>query len=176
MKKIVIFNFSIILLFASCTQVDIIKEFEKGKKHAENNEHLEAIEVFSEIINLTDTCLNCYLERGHSYRAINETGKAREDYNKVIKDGNNTDIEVAYVNRGGTYYDELNYDKALLDYKTALKYDPKNGLILNMVSHMYFATDDKEKGCEYYWESIKYMETDFNPEIPVYCDSIKIEP
>lgn len=177
MKNIIRLSFSIIFLLPSCTntKADVIEEFDKGKNHSKNNEYTKAIDVFTGIIELTDTCLNCYLERGHAYRAIKEPVKARKDYNEIISTGNDTEIKVAYVNRGGTYYDELNYDKALMDYLTALKFEPKNGLILNMVAHMYFATNNKEKGCEYYWESIKYLETDFNPEIPDYCDSLRIE-
>ena len=156
----------------SCNQFDFNKEYNKGLNFLENKDYENAIKVFSEIINQTDTCNDCYLNRGFAYRELNRTELARDDFNKLINSQNDLYQHLGYVNRGGTYYDMRDYNLALNDYKKGLEYDSLNAKILNMVSHMYFATNKRDSGCYYYSKSLQFGITEFNPEIPKYCDSL----
>ncbi len=159
----------------ACGHINVKEECTKGTSYYENKEYDKAIKVFSKVINQTDTCSDCFLYRGFSYREIEQSEEARADFTRLINSKNDIGKMVGYVNRGGTFYDQRKYELALKDYKKALEYEPQNETILNMVSHMCFATDYKDSGCYYYWESKKIADTEFNPEIPKYCDSLSAE-
>ena len=166
---------AIILFLTACSHINVEEERTKGITYYENKEYDKAIEVFSKVINQTDSCSDCFLYRGFSYRDIERPEEARADFTRLINSKNDIDKKVGYVNRGGTFYDQRKYELALQDYKQALEYEPQNETILNMVSHMCFATGDKDSGCYYYWESVKIADTEFNPEIPKYCVSLSAE-
>ena len=159
------------VLITSCGPLDLEKEYNKGLRLYKIEEYEKAIKSFDLIIEQTDTFYDCFLYSGFSYRELNLTELASIDFSKLMNSQDSVYQKLGYVNRGGTNYDVKDYKFALYDYKKALEYEDSNEIIMNMVSHMYFATGDKDSGCYYYKKSLQFGKTDFSSEITQYCDS-----
>jgi tetratricopeptide (TPR) repeat protein len=82
MKYLQLIFISISLI--SCREIDAKKEYFKSLSYYKNGNYDKAIKSFSEIINQTDTCFDCYLHRGFAYRDFNQPGLAQNDFNKLI--------------------------------------------------------------------------------------------
>ena len=158
------------LLTFSCVGVDINEEYADGIDNYKQGEFEIAIEKLSKVIHATDTCYDCLYYRRDAYRHLSDYEKAKIDFSKLLATSESVNKCLGYMNRGSVYYDELRYIDALENYKEGLRFCTDSGTVMNMISHMYFAINKKDSGCVFYQKSLKVKETDWNPEIPKYCN------
>ena len=83
----------------------------------------EAIEIYSQAIELNPHHAFAYNNRGIAYDRNHEVNKALEDYGKAIQLKN--DYVEAYYNRGTVYGENGKIDLAIKDYDEAIKLDPR---------------------------------------------------
>ncbi|MYG07886.1 tetratricopeptide repeat protein [Candidatus Poribacteria bacterium] len=83
----------------------------------------EAIEIYSQAIELNPYHAFAYNNRGIAYDRNREVNKALEDYGKAIQLKN--DYVKAYYNRGTVYGENGKIDLAIKDYDEAIKLDPR---------------------------------------------------
>ena len=83
----------------------------------------EAIEIYSQAIELNPHHAFAYNNRGIAYDRNHEVNKALEDYGKAIQLKN--DYVEAYYNRGTVYGENGKIDLAIKDYDKAIKLDPR---------------------------------------------------
>ena len=83
----------------------------------------EAIEIYSQAIELNPHHAFAYNNRGIAYDRNHEVNKALEDYGEAIQLKN--DYVEAYYNRGTVYGENGKIDLAIKDYGKAIKLDPR---------------------------------------------------
>ncbi len=88
----------------------------------ENPEYQEAIEHYTEAIQLDPDYAKAYLNRGYAYDGLGQHQRAIEDFDKAIQ--LEPDDAVAYNNRGAAYYYLGQYQRAIEDYDKAIQLDP----------------------------------------------------
>lgn len=167
----IIINFFVLFFVISCTQVDVKHEKQKGIRLYKNDSIQESISSLTKVINITDTCSECFLYRGFAYKDLNQYNKAMKDFNSYIKV--NPKDEIGYANRASIYYLQKNYPKALIDFQKALELNPKFTIMYNTISHMLFITGKKDEACNYYQKALLVGDTIFNSSIIKYCNNRK---
>lgn len=158
----------ILLIFSSCSRIDVKKEKAIGIRQYENDSLNTAIITFTKIISATDTCSECFLYRGFSYKGLEQYDKALQDFEDFIKI--DTNEAIGYANRASIYYIQNNYKAALQDFLKAYELDTSSKVLFNPICHMLFATGQKEEACFYYKKSIEVGATPFDDNIKAYCD------
>ncbi len=73
------------VLITSCGPLDLEKEYNKGLRLYKIEEYEKAIKSFDLIIEQTDTFYDCFLYRGFSYRELNLTELASNDFSKYYE-------------------------------------------------------------------------------------------
>ena len=174
-KPVILFLFIWIALGLTACQslrnLDVETETAKGIRQYEADSLNAAIKTLSRAIKLDETCSDCYMYRGFSYKAREEYNQALNDLNAYIN-LNETDA-IGYANRGSIHYMMQNYDLALDDFQTALVLKPGFYQMYNTVSHMYWATGKKEECCRYYRKALYAGDSTFDKRIIEYCNSRK---
>lgn len=156
----------ILTIICSCSTIDIEIETNNGIRQYKNDSLRTAINTLSKVIAINDTCYNCYLYRGFSYKDIFEYDKALNDFNFLIKLDSNEAL--GYANRASIYYLKNDYESALVDYSKAYYLD-SSFILVNPICHMLFATGQKDEACFYYELALNKGDTTFNEEIRIYC-------
>ena len=100
----------------------------------------EAIEIYSQAIELNPHHAFVYNNRGTAYHRNHEVNKALEDYGKAIQLKN--DYAEAYYNRGTVYGENGKIDLALKDYDKAIKFNPR---LARVYSHRGNAYQEKNE-------------------------------
>ncbi len=120
----------------------------------------EAIEVYSNIIDINPRAAHVYNNRGESYRMKNEIDLAIEDYTAAIK----LDLELveAYNNRGVAYRNKGEIDKAILDYDRAIELNPNYAEAFVNRGTAYDSKGDFDQAIVNYNKALK-----LNPDEPV---------
>ena len=157
----------IILLLQSCSTVDIKNEINTGIRQYENDSLNEAVITLTKVISVTDTCTNCFLYRGFAYKDLVQYDKALQDFNSFINI--DTNAAVGYANRASVYYLKNDYQAALKDFTKAYQINPTSKHLLNPISHMLFATGQKDEACNYYKRALEMGDTTFDNSIKTYC-------
>jgi tetratricopeptide (TPR) repeat protein len=163
-----ILYFLIFFLTSSCRTIDINKQLAVGLRQYEADSLKQSIKTFSEIISSTDTCGKCFLYRGFAYKALNDNFSALKDFNSLI--AIDTSQAAGYANRGSVYYMQNDYYSALRDFKKALQLDKSTKVLYNPISHMLFATGQKDEACIYYKKALEFGDTAFDKSIIEYCE------
>ena len=158
----------VITLLQSCSPIDINKELNTGKRQYENDSLKESIITLTKVISVTDTCTNCFLYRGFAYKDLEQYDKALQDFNSFINI--DTNAAVGYANRASVYYLKNDYQAALRDFTKAFQINPTSKDLLNPISHMLFATGQKDEACIYYKRALEWGDTTFDNSIKTYCD------
>jgi tetratricopeptide (TPR) repeat protein len=92
-----------------------------GHVHFQNKEWAEAIECFTQTLELDPENTSALAVRGGAYAEIKECYRAIEDCTKAINlDSKKID---AYTNRGKAYQDSRQYDKAIDDFDKLVELD-----------------------------------------------------
>ena len=100
----------------------------------------EAIEIYSQAIELNPHHAFAYNNRGIAYDRNHEVNKALEDYGKAIQLKN--DYVEAYYNRGTVYGENGKIDLAIKDYDKAIKFNPR---LARVYSHRGNAYQEKNE-------------------------------
>ena len=125
----------------------------RGLAYARKSEHDRAIQDYDQAIRLDPNDAFTHLVRGNAYARKGENARARSDFNKALELGyDRATVEAAlaqlnessqptatprpdtrdrapndaaaYTNRGLTYADNGQYDRAIQDYNQAIMFDP----------------------------------------------------
>lgn len=107
--------------------------FNRAVELGNNQQYVEAIKAYTQVIRLNPRYNWAYNNRGITYFSLKELDKALADYNKAIELA--PQYAITYNNRGVTYHYLKEFKKAILDYETTLSLDPshpnaKNNLLL----------------------------------------------
>ena len=99
--------------------------YERGIQLFKENKWVEAIAVFTQIIDLDSIAEKekapSYFQRGNAYKMKKDYHNAIADYGKAI--GLQPYAE-AYYNRGVVYYEQSEYPRAMEDFGEAIRLDP----------------------------------------------------
>ncbi|MBO3457501.1 tetratricopeptide repeat protein [Aetokthonos hydrillicola Thurmond2011] len=95
-----------------------------GNVLSEIEQYKRAIEVFTQVIEISPNDADAYKNRGNARSDLGDYEGAIEDYTQAIKiNPNNAD---AYYNRGNALSDLEDYQKAIEDYTQAIKINPND--------------------------------------------------
>jgi tetratricopeptide (TPR) repeat protein len=160
---------SVTILLVSCTSIDIRTEKAKAIKQYNNGNFNQAINTFNKIIAATDTFAECFLYRGLSFKEVKQYDDAIKDLNSYINIYKREPL--GYANRASVFYLKNDFKSALGDYIKAYQLDPsRTKLLFNPISHMFFATGQKDSSCFYYEKAKSIGDTNFNQSIKKYCE------
>jgi tetratricopeptide (TPR) repeat protein len=155
-------------LLDSCSTIDINKEKAIGIRQYENDSLKDAINVLTKVIAINDTCTECFLYRGFAYKDQKQYDKALKDFNLLISI--DTNKAIGFANRASIYYLKNDYKSALRDFLKAYHLDSNSNVFFNPISHMLFATGQKDEACIFYEKALTIGDTTFDNSIKVYCD------
>lgn len=117
------------------------KQFYKtGLTFVEAKSYNDAIDQFTKAVQVDPEYVAAYVERARTYRIINETQKAAEDYDRALvfkKKEPELFLEAATVN-----FDLKLYDKALEMVREAIKLDEKSDNALRLQSRIMIGKED----------------------------------
>ena len=160
-----------LFLIMSCEQTE---EYSEVPLRRETNiSNLDS--VLSEILlktnldmdTMQDSCISCIFDTAYSL-TISERWEEAIIYDSKYLELDTTNWKV-YANRASCFYSLWFYKLALQDYLHAHKINP---IFDNQISHMYFATNNRELACRYYQHAMEKGDTTFNAEINSYCISL----
>ena len=107
----------------------------EGERCYSLKQYKEAVENYTQAIQLQSNTALFYNNRGCAYGGLGEYDKAISDYNKAIElDSFNS---TAYHNRGYTYNNLKEYEKAISDYGKAIELSPNNATAYNNRGSIY---------------------------------------
>ena len=107
----------------------------EGERCYSLKQYKEAVENYTQAIQLQSNTALFYNNRGYVYGGLGEYDKAISDYNKAIElDSFNS---TAYHNRGYTYNNLKEYEKAISDYGKAIELSPNNATAYNNRGSIY---------------------------------------
>lgn len=107
----------------------------EGERCYSLKQYKEAVENYTQAIQLQSNTALFYNNRGYVYGGLGEYDKAISDYNKAIElDPFNS---TAYHNRGYTYNNLKEYEKAISDYGKAIELSPNNATAYNNRGSIY---------------------------------------
>jgi tetratricopeptide (TPR) repeat protein len=140
----------------------------------------EAIDLFTEAININPKYVAAYIARGKAYNALNHFLFVHNKYSyKGIEVAHKNNLELAlkefnraidldsqsaeaYYNRGGAYAGLKYYQVALKDYNKAVDIDPKMYAAYMGIGSMYNQMGKKQLAIEEYTKALDIIEnTDF---------------
>jgi|SRR5215203_2957470 len=145
----------LIFLLQSCSTIDIKKLINTGIRQYENDSLKQSIITLTKVISLTDTCTNCFLYRGFAFKDLEQYDNALQDFNSFIN--MDTNAAVGYANRASVYYLKNDYQAALRDFTKAFQINPTSKDLLNPISHMLFASGQKDEACIYYRRALAWV-------------------
>lgn len=161
-----------ILVIASCSpsSVDTTDLKSTGLRQYHNDSLQEAIKTFSIALKSNDTCWDCLLYRGFSYKETEELDKAIADFTSFINIYPNE--SGGYANRASVYYLKENYESSLTDYRKAYELDSSK-IYLNPICHMLYATGKKDSACLIYTKLANLGDTSFDKGLVEYCKNYR---
>lgn len=99
--------------------------FKEGVRLSKKNQLGKAISKFNEVLEINPKNFNCLMERAYASHNSGDINNAIEDINILIDFGTILPKEYSLYYRGRLYMDLGELDKALYDYQSALKINPK---------------------------------------------------
>ncbi len=131
------------------------RSYEKLKKYQ------LAIERYSKAIELDNTNVAAYNNRGNVYGILSDDNLAIQDFNRAIElDSNYT---WGYINRGLSYSNQGDYVAAIEDYNKAIQLDPNEALTYFNRGIAYGNLEQYEKSIEDFNQAIKITPSHISP-------------
>jgi tetratricopeptide (TPR) repeat protein len=154
MKKVkIIFTF---LLLSSVFNIhaqeaeDLLRQ---GQQKLEMGNPSEALDLYTEAIQLDPNYLDAHLKRAFVYSMLNEHEKAILDYDRIVElNPQNSDI---YVSRGSAYNRLNQFEKAMVDFNKAIEIDRTNSDAFNNRGWAKKGLGDKKGACSDWKKSKK---------------------
>jgi tetratricopeptide (TPR) repeat protein len=97
--------------------------FKNGIYAAENKDYKQAIEYFTQAIELDPKDARFYNNRGDAKFQLKQHKEAIKDYDKVIELGSKNEYPSAYINRGDAKFELKQYYEAIKDYDEVIELD-----------------------------------------------------
>ncbi len=156
---------------AEAGKSDTIKKlFDKGRRFELEGSYGQAIEVYTQVIEIAPELAEAYFNRGLVYKKKNEFDNALADYSKAIE--KKPDFAMAYNNRGNIFNKKREFEKAIKNYSKAVSLDKnyalayfnrctvweQKGEIKKAVHDLKIALKLKP-GEKVFIEGLKYLET-----------------
>jgi tetratricopeptide (TPR) repeat protein len=117
--------------------------YNRGWMYASKGEVLNAIEDYSQVIEIDKEFGDAYYNRGLLYADMDRNEQAVRDFTKAIElDSRSFD---AYCNRGNIYHKMGKADLAISDYTEALKIRPNDGELYHNRSVVYMSIGKKSE-------------------------------
>ena len=156
-----LFLITTILLFrilpaqeTSTTPEAVDELFHEGEKAYRNGGYAEAIQLFTQVLEIDNEHLNAYLQRGFCHSLQREYQDAISDFSSVIS--RKQDHLWAYTSRGSAYGKLGKQDLAMQDFNTVLQLDPRNQEAYNNRGWAKKASGDTKGACQD-WGTSKKM-------------------
>ena len=148
---------------------NVYEEFGKGRVCQESGEdaddaeekdkyYQEAIEHYSNAIQLIPEFTEAYNGRGLTYLSKEEFDKAIDNFSKAIE--LNPRSAQAYSGRSAVYRSLEEYDKAIVDSKKAIRLNPDNAIDYHMLGLAYFYKNDFDNAISSLNEAIRLNPAD----------------
>lgn len=135
---------------------------QEGWKLYSDGNYKQAVQSFTEAINVFPRNAEGYFGRGTAYNELHENQKALEDYNKSIEIAPNF---YTYNNRGKTNFELHNYSASLEDFNKALQVNPQDITALINRGKIYFALRRIEQGMADFNKAVSLQPNDFLPYV-----------
>jgi len=141
-------------------RASVMSLYYKGKTLEAQQKYDEALEVFKRVIELNPNLGKAHLMLGVVYNRKGEFEEAEKEYRKALKlDMSQINKAITHHNLGVIYLEEMGlYNKAISEYKTALKIYPKVDSAYNPyigLARAYIAKGEYDEAIRYAKESIK---------------------
>lgn len=133
----------------------------EGERCYSLKQYKEAVENYTQAIQLQSNTALFYNNRGCAYGGLGEYDKAISDYNKAIElDSFNS---TAYHNRGYTYNNLKEYEKAISDYGKAIELSPNNATAYNNRGSIYIVLGRTDEAISDFNKAIELNSKFANP-------------
>ncbi len=150
---------------------DVLKKFPEANpvayfaraNHYFGHEEFEnAIEDYSEAIEMSPRHFQAFTNRGKAYEELGQNDQAMENYNKALK-ANPIYLD-ALVHRGNLYLNMGQPEKVLADARKILRQEPNHANALNLVAGAYFQQKKYDLGLQEVNKALQIM--------PEYSDAL----
>jgi len=108
--------------------------FALGMVKVKENDHLEAIRIFTEVLETNPTDANALSQRGIAYLNIEKLELSLADMDAAVE--HDSEYSFRYQSRGYLKARMKNYDGALADYQKAVELDPDDAIAHNNLALM----------------------------------------
>jgi tetratricopeptide (TPR) repeat protein len=126
--------------------------FNQGNELLNKGNFVEAINVFTQLIEILPHFIYAYLYRATSFYKLKDYESAIADYNQIIAlDPKNAD---SFNNRGLMYYLIKEYDRAIVDLNQAIALEPRNGSSFFNRGLLYYTLKDYDRAIANYKQAI----------------------
>jgi tetratricopeptide (TPR) repeat protein len=131
--------------------------FNEGQRAYAGGSYAEAIDLFTQALQVDPGDLNAYLQRGFCHSLSGQYDLAIADFTSVID--RKKDHIWAYISRGSAYKKAGKLDLALKDFDAVLQMDPRNEEAFNNRGWTYKALGNTQAACAD-WQASKKMGND----------------
>ena len=135
------------------TQATVTELIRKGNDSFVSADFEQAIDYYSQSIELYNRNAYAYYNRGNSYRKLKRSEEALADYALAIR--LNPQNSYAYYYRGLLLSEAEDYEQALAHYSQALKLTDQNPVFFEKRAELYFQLEDREAGESDHEKAIK---------------------
>ncbi|MDE0020680.1 MAG: tetratricopeptide repeat protein [Candidatus Poribacteria bacterium] len=109
--------------------------YKRALLHAQNREHAEAIDAFTEALRHAPEYADAYVRRGMCYAALNDLERAVQDYSRAIE--LEPEHAGAYYWRAGAWLRLKEWKKAAADRALAVQYGSEDALAIDRIMEDY---------------------------------------
>ena len=119
--------------------------FHQGERAYNSGGYGQAIQFYTQVLELDPEYLNAYLQRGFCHSLQREYAEAVTDFSSVIS--RKQDHLWAYTSRGSAYGKLGKQELAIQDFNTVLQLDPRNQEAYNNRGWAKKASGDPKSAC-----------------------------
>ncbi|MBN1993899.1 MAG: tetratricopeptide repeat protein, partial [Anaerolineae bacterium] len=134
-------------------QLTFLALFAVGRSYFIQEEYMEAIKVYTKVIELKPDDADIYNNRGVAYYASGDLEKASMDFNKAIQLKPN--LAEAYIGQGLVYAASDNLEQAIKEYTKAIELKPDYAGAYNNRGLAYSASGDLENAIADFTQAIE---------------------
>ncbi|MGD1152000.1 MAG: tetratricopeptide repeat protein [Syntrophales bacterium] len=140
-------------------ELTAIDWLEKGSSLTKSGNYKDAIDAYSQAIELNPENAKAYRNRGVNYAMLANHNKAIKDLNKFVE-LSPKDAADAYVSRGIVYAILGSYDQSIKDLNKAIALNPKDARAYRVRGDVHVRLVNYKKGIEDYTKAIKLSPKD----------------
>lgn len=103
---------------------DVEGWFDRGKEKMDEDDNLEALAAFDQVLKLDSNHYRAWINRGNTLTNLQRFGEAISSYDRAIEI--KADAQLAWSNRGDALYDLERYEEAIASWDRALEIEPND--------------------------------------------------